>query len=122
MRVLIIEALKDARTLLCDYLRTRGVECVAVDSMAAGIEGLQTVRPDVVVAEWFMNRLEDAEEVTKLRAAANELGAGIVILSTTPRPAKFPEVERYLTKPAALDLLFDTIVGSASSPGDGERN
>jgi len=108
-RVLIVEDDRAVRDSLRRSLEFNGYDVALATDGAEALAGIGTMRPDVVVMDVMMPRLDGIETTRALRSVGNT----VPILVLTARDAVGDRVEGldagaddYLTKPFALDELL----------------
>jgi len=108
-RILIVEDDRAVRDSLRRSLEFNGYEVELASDGAEALAGIGAMRPDVVVMDVMMPRLDGIETTRALRSVGNN----VPILVLTARDAVGDRVEGldagaddYLTKPFALDELL----------------
>ena len=108
-RILIVEDDRAVRDSLRRSLEFNGYDVATAADGAEALAGISTVRPDAVVMDVMMPKLDGIETTRALRSVGND----VPILVLTARDAVGDRVEGldagaddYLTKPFALDELL----------------
>src|SRR5215204_4078715 len=123
VRVLVVEDEKNLVSLLRKFLEREGFEVhEALDGLAA-VEVARSVKPDVVVLDWMLPKLDGMEVLRKLRRSSE---AYVIMLT-----ARTEEVDRivglstgaddYLTKPFSAGELVARIRAMLRRPRTGAR-
>jgi DNA-binding response OmpR family regulator len=123
VRVLVVEDEKNLVSLLRKFLEREGFEVYeALDGLAA-VEVARSVKPDVVVLDWMLPKLDGMEVLRKLRRSSE---AYVIMLT-----ARTEEVDRivglstgaddYLTKPFSAGELVARIRAMLRRPRPGSR-
>jgi DNA-binding response OmpR family regulator len=123
VRVLVVEDEKNLVSLLRKFLEREGFEVhEALDGLAA-VEVARSVKPDVVVLDWMLPKLDGMEVLRKLRRSSE---AYVIMLT-----ARTEEVDRivglstgaddYLTKPFSAGELVARIRAMLRRPRPGSR-
>ncbi len=71
VRVLAIDDDEDALSLLRVVLETAGADVTTLSSAAAGLERIETIRPDAVIVDLGMPGMDGFEFITRLRAGSD---------------------------------------------------
>ena len=71
VRVLAIDDDEDALSLLRVVLETAGADVTTLSSAAAGLEQIETIRPDAVIVDLGMPGMDGFEFITRLRVASD---------------------------------------------------
>lgn len=80
-KVLVVDDEEDYRVIIRDVLGEAGFEVkLAVDG-ADGLEALGTFKPDVILVDWMMPKIDGAAFVAKLRAAPEYKGLPVLMLT-----------------------------------------
>jgi CheY-like chemotaxis protein len=66
-RILAVDDDRDALVMLSEILQATGAQVSAVDSAATALEALEAVRPDVLVADLGMPRMDGFELIAQVR-------------------------------------------------------
>lgn len=116
--VLVVDDNDDMRGLVRDFLQLSDIEVVgeAVDGLD-GVDAAARLRPDVVVLDWQMPRMEGIEALPKILAASP--GTAVVMFSSTlsddaERAAVAAGASCFVEKTAALEDLLAAILASAA--------
>jgi CheY-like chemotaxis protein len=112
--VLVIEDDPDQRRLLERMLGTSGYRVVAAADGEAGLAAAAAARPDVIVLDVMMPRMNGYQACRALKKDPATAGVPVVILTTKNQPADelwASEVgaDAFLTKPLDLQALLDTM-------------
>jgi len=112
--VLIVEDDPDIRELFAFVLRGAGARVVAVDNGEAGVRAAASFRPDMVVTDISMPRMDGLEMVRQLRVHERTKNTPVValtgqILADIPARARDVGCADVLAKPCEPDALVRTI-------------
>jgi CheY-like chemotaxis protein len=120
--VLVIDDGEEARDLYCAYLEFHGFEAATAEDGATGIALALALRPDAIVLDFSMPRMDGAEVLSRLKADARTSGIPVVMVTAVPElvePGARRACAAFLEKPCEPDQLMktlDDLVG-ASLPG-----
>jgi two-component system, OmpR family, response regulator MprA len=132
MRILVVDDEQAVRESLERTLRFEGYEVTVAGDGAEALERVEQDRPDAVVLDVLMPRLDGLETCRRLRAR----GDSVAVLLLTARDGVADRVtgldvgaDDYLVKPFALEellarlraLLRRAAAGGASSGGEADR-
>lgn len=112
-RVLVVDDEDVIRQILVINFELDGFEvCEAADGLEA-LERARSFRPDVVILDVMMPRLDGWATARRLRSDAVTAGAGIVFVSARVRPADVAKgralgAQAYITKPFDPEDVVDT--------------
>ena len=111
MRVLVVDDDPSIRGLLEYALSVEGVDVTTAADGVRGIAEAKAVRPDVVLLDVMMPKLDGFAVAEQLRADADLAGIPIIMLTARAADDDVLEgwragVDSYLTKPFDLALLF----------------
>jgi two-component system response regulator MprA len=122
MRILVVDDEPAVRESLERSLRFEGYEVVAAGDGVEALERVRTDRPDAVVLDVLMPRLDGLEACRRLRAAGDDLP----VLLLTARDAVGDRVngldvgaDDYLVKPFALEELLARLRALLRRAGSG---
>jgi PAS domain S-box-containing protein len=125
LRALVVEDDQDARDLLSELLRGRGVRVTAAASGADALEVLDREIPDVIVSDIAMPGLDGFELIERVRKRPPERGGRVpaVALTAYARPedrerSLLAGFQAHLSKPVDLEELLSTVANLA---GPAER-
>ena len=107
-RILIVDDEANARNALALLLADEGYEVATANDGAAAVARIAEVRPDLVLTDVHMPRLDG---VGLMSAAAREADApAFVLMSAQPQP--HGTVVPFVKKPIAIEELLATIAGT----------
>jgi two-component system, OmpR family, response regulator MtrA len=111
MRVLVVDDDPSIRGLLEYALSVEGLDVSTASDGARGIAEAKRTRPDVVLLDVMMPKLDGFAVAEQLRADAELAGIPIIMLTARAADSDVLEgwragVDSYLTKPFDLALLF----------------
>jgi two-component system, OmpR family, response regulator MtrA len=111
MRVLVVDDDPSIRGLLEYALSVEGLVVSTASDGARGIAEAKRARPDVVLLDVMMPKLDGFAVAEQLRADAELAGIPIIMLTARAADSDVLEgwragVDSYLTKPFDLALLF----------------
>jgi two-component system cell cycle response regulator DivK len=112
--VLIVDDDPDVRELFAFVLRDAGARVVAVDSGEAGVRAAASFRPDLVITDISMPRMDGIEMVRQLRVHDRTKNIPVVaftgqILAGIPEKARGAGCAEVLAKPCEPEALVRTI-------------
>lgn len=108
--VLIVDDNADARELYALYFQSRGFSAVTANDGESGIHVARAHRPDVIVMDLSMPRLDGVAAIRRLKEDARTREIPVVILTGYPRAA-IPQgalsvgADALLTKPCLPEQL-----------------
>ena len=113
-KVLVVDDHHDTSFSLCRMLKTQGYEVEhAVDGLV-GLNSATRERPDLIVTDVQMPRMDGLEMIRRLRQSGDELrSVPIIVISSYGRrlaqDAKDAGADEFLSKPIDLDKLLVTV-------------
>jgi len=122
--ILIAEDCADSREMMRLLLETRGYQVVAADDGMHAVEVALSSRPDLVLLDLELPKLDGLSVTRNLRLDPKFKDVPIIILSGHD-PSRFRQdaldagCDDYLLKPINFDLLdelLDRMIGAASRP------
>ena len=119
--ILVVDDDPDQRRVLERDLTGAGYRVLTAADGEAGIAAVAAVRPDLVVLDVMMPRMNGFQACRALRENAESADLPIVMLTSKDQPADqfwAEEVgaDAYLTKPVEIPLLLDTIAQQLGAP------
>jgi CheY-like chemotaxis protein len=110
--VLVIDDGPEARDLYCAYLEFHGFVAAAAEDGPAGIASALTLRPDAIVLDFSMPRMDGAEVLTHLKADPRTSSIPVVMVTAVPelvdREVRCACAE-FLEKPCEPDRLMEVL-------------
>jgi two-component system, OmpR family, response regulator len=100
-RILVLDEHEPSLVVLCRVLASRGHTCDAVSSAADALDLVASLRPRVVLYEWYRRDGRGLGLAKALRAAC-ALSMMVIAVSALDQPHGFcatEEVDAYITKP-----------------------
>jgi CheY-like chemotaxis protein len=124
--VLVIDDGAEARDLYCAYLEFHGFSAQTAEDGLSGIAAAVALRPDAIVLDFSMPRMDGAEVLRRLKADPRTSGIPVVMVTAVP---ELVDVEArdacgaFLEKPCEPDRLMqalDDLVRDETSLGRAE--
>jgi two-component system, cell cycle response regulator DivK len=110
--VLLVDDCQDTRELYAEYLELSGFDVKEADDGIVAIDEAMRVRPDVIVMDMSLPRLDGREAARQLRADARTRGIPLVIISgydADNLPKNDGLWDHYLGKPCPPEELVSVI-------------
>jgi twitching motility two-component system response regulator PilH len=119
--VLIVDDIEDSRTVLSDFLSFRGLRVsIATDGVEA-LDVIERVRPDAILMDIAMPRLNGVEVTRRLRRDETTRGIPIIGMSAYTLDIGWAETnglfDNLLMKPFDLDVLERVLVDALAPIG-----
>jgi signal transduction histidine kinase len=116
LRVLYVEDDDDVRDLLASFLRRRVASVVVAEDGVAGLEAFAKERPDLIVTDIQMPRMDGLAMVEKLRVVAPTIP--ILITTAFEQPTYLLRaidlgVDKYVTKPVDSERMQAALLAVA---------
>jgi CheY-like chemotaxis protein len=111
--VLLVDDCQDTRELYAEYLELSGFDVKEADDGIVAISEAVRVRPDIIVMDMSLPRLDGREAAQKLRADERTRGIPLVLISgydAEALPANDGLWDHYLGKPCPPEELV-TVIG-----------
>ena len=128
--VLVIDDGEEARDLYCAYLEFHGFGAETAEDGPSGLASALALRPDAIVLDFSMPRMDGAEVLARLKADARTSGIPVVMVTAVPElvePGARRACAAFLEKPCEPDRLMktlDDLVGAnppAQTPAEKNR-
>jgi CheY-like chemotaxis protein len=110
--VLVIDDGEEARDLYCAYLEFHGFGAETAEDGPSGIASALALRPDAIVLDFSMPRMDGAEVLSRLKADARTSGIPVVMVTAVPElvePGARRACAAFLEKPCEPDQLMKTL-------------
>lgn len=119
--ILVVDDDLDQRRLLERVLSGAGYRILTAADGEAGLAAVAAVRPDLVVLDVMMPRMNGFQACRALRENAEWATLPIIMLTSKDQPADQFWAEEvgasaYLTKPVEVPLLLETIAQQLGAP------
>lgn len=105
-RVLVVDDDPDIRQLVCLKLELSGHELFTAPDGEAGLEAAREHRPDLVLADWTMPRLNGIEMLARLRADPLIADIPFILLTARAHEVDEPGIDGFIAKPFSLNDLM----------------
>ena len=115
MLVLVIDQTPDSRELYEHYLAARGLDVITATDGPAGLEAARTARPDVIVLDLGLPRIDGWEVARRLKADEATRGIGLIAVTghgtgEARQRALDAGIDDYLVKPCPPEDVLAAIV------------
>jgi DNA-binding response OmpR family regulator len=107
--VIIVEDDADARHIYSEYMRMRGWTVFSAGDGRAGLNKIMELRPDVVVLDLAMPKVDGWTVLRQLRASSMTAHIPVVVISAVVDArdaAMLIGADAYLAKPCPPDVLY----------------
>jgi CheY-like chemotaxis protein len=111
-RILVIDDGAEARELYCAYLEFHGFRAEAAEDGAAGLAKARATRPDAIVLDYSMPRMDGEQVLIHLHADRRTRDIPVLMLTAVPElVTKEVRVEcmAFLEKPCEPDRLVSAV-------------
>ena len=114
-KILVVEDAEDIRELIAFKLEGAGYEVYTAADGEAGVAIAQTVRPDLVLLDWMMPRLNGLDAAAAIRADDDLANTRIILLTAKGQERDVERgfaagVDDYIVKPFSPRELLTRIV------------
>lgn len=109
LMVMVVDDDYDARRMYSEYLRSKGLDVTTAADGRKGIEKANDLKPDVIVLDLSMPRVDGWTVLKTLRDSSWTATMPIIVVSavTDARDeAYYAGCDAFLTKPCAPDVLW----------------
>jgi two-component system cell cycle response regulator DivK len=122
--VLFVDDLEDIRLLYARYLSLRGLRVIPAADGIAALRAVGLERPDVIVIDLAMPRMDGWETIETLRTNPGTKGIPILVLSgkNARDSARAAGADSYLEKPCAPEQLLRELLRLLQDPGQGRED
>jgi two-component system phosphate regulon response regulator PhoB len=109
--ILVVDDERDTRNVLQLLLRLEGHEVIAASDGVAALQAVGERRPDVIITDWMMPRMNGTELCRRLREDPTTRAVPIIVVSARGLEPTHPDglYERFLHKPFGLDELLEEV-------------
>jgi CheY-like chemotaxis protein len=107
--VLVVDDDSDARIIYDQYLTLMGCRVVTASDGLKGLAKAATCRPDVIVMDLLMPRLDGWEATARLKRSSRTRHIPVIVLSAVPTSrdrARTAGCDGFLAKPCSPELLW----------------
>lgn len=110
-KLLIVDDEEDYRVIMTDVLEGAGFEVMSVNDGQAGVEALASYKPDAVLVDWMMPRLDGQGFVQALRGMPGVKETPVIMLTVKQTADDELEalhfgVDDFIVKPFQADDLL----------------
>ena len=121
-KVLLIEDEAPIRTTLSRFLRLEGLEVLAAENGAQGVDLALAEKPDLIICDLLMPELDGYQVLSTLRANPATAAIPFVLLTASAAPEEHQAglqrgAAAFLTKPFHLDDVRAAIARFIALPG-----
>jgi CheY-like chemotaxis protein len=106
--ILLVDDEADLQDLYTDMLEVMGYQVIQAHDGLEALEKLRQQRPDLIVTDWMMPRMDGVELCTHILHDP-ELESIPIILHSTRRAPRVPGVRRVLSKSCPLEEFEDAV-------------
>ena len=110
--VLVVDDGAEARDLYCAYLEFHGFSAQTAEDGLSGIAAALALRPDAIVLDFSMPRMDGAEVLRRLKADPRTSGIPIVMVTAVPELVDMEArgaCGAFLEKPCEPDRLMQAL-------------
>jgi DNA-binding response OmpR family regulator len=125
LAVLVIDDDLDARHIYSEYLRSKGLTVFSATDGRAGLNKINELRPDVVVLDLAMPRVDGWTVLKNVRESSATADITVVVVSavTDARDEAYNAgCDAYLTKPCPPEVVYLQIRALARCQAEAARN
>lgn len=117
--ILFVEDEPGITSVFSMLLELEGYRVVVADDGLAGLALLRREKPDLVITDYMMPRMNGLEMIREIRADPVYSTIAILLISAAPPPlaALTGQPDLFLRKPIGSTQLLDTIEQLLSAPG-----
>jgi CheY-like chemotaxis protein len=120
MRVLLVDDCEDAVSVLETLLQLEGHDVRTCGDGGAALSEARSFRPEVMVLDLHLPGVSGVEVARRIRAEPQDAPCPLLIAATGQRQFDLDAsaqrlFDHFLTKPLAVDVLCELIVGARSS-------
>jgi len=111
-KVLIVDDEQDFLTIMDFFLTSEGFEVETVEDGDEAIEAAKLLRPDLILLDVIMPRMDGLSALKELRKEADTMDIPVIMLSIVEKPESETEllnISDYLVKPFSPDDLIEKI-------------
>jgi CheY-like chemotaxis protein len=111
-RILVIDDGAEARELYCAYLEFHGFRADAAEDGVAGLTRARETRPDAIVLDYSMPRMDGAQVLMHLQADPRTRDIPVLMLTAVPELVSRgvrAECMAFLEKPCEPDRLVSVV-------------
>jgi CheY-like chemotaxis protein len=118
MTVLVVDDELAITESLCDLLADAGHEAVAAGNGQEGLEAFEKKKPDLVVSDVMMPKLDGRQMVRKIRARPGGRDIPIILMSAARGLAADDGIghDVFLEKPFDLDEFLEQVTRLTATP------
>ena len=114
--ILLVEDTKEVTMMIKDYLELAGYKVVTAQDGVDAIVQAKLVRPDLILMDVQMPRMDGLEATRKLRSEPNFRATPIIALTALAMPSDRERcleagMDEYISKPVNLKVLVKIIQG-----------
>jgi CheY-like chemotaxis protein len=119
--ILVVESDANIRDLAATFLRSAGHSVAFADHGAAALVSIEQDRPDVVITEILLKKLDGLSLCRRIRGNPTEPTIRVIVMSILAATERSQEAgaDLFLKKPLTQHRLVDAVRGVLANPQGG---